>query len=92
MVSVSSSRLHLSGSSVLPGGSVRMPGADKETDLSERIEAFLAELKRSGSSSGSVRGSAETARDTAALLRRITAQARWSSAGLFHIVSQSGYI
>lgn len=60
-----------------------MPGADKETDLSERIEAFLAELKRSGSGCGSMRGSAETARDTAALLRRITAQARWSSAGLF---------
>lgn len=64
---------------------VRMPGADKETDLSERIEAFLAELKRSGSGSGSVRGSAETARDTAALLRKITAQARWSSAGVFPV-------
>ncbi|KAK3522360.1 hypothetical protein QTP86_007637 [Hemibagrus guttatus] len=62
---------------------IEMPGADKETDLSERIEAFLAEMKRSGSGSGSVRGSAETARDTAALLRRITAQARWSSAGVF---------
>ncbi|KAL7889095.1 hypothetical protein AOLI_G00040690 [Acnodon oligacanthus] len=53
----------------------KMPGADKETDLGERIEAFLAELKRGG------RGSGETARSTAALLRRITAQARWSSAG-----------
>ena len=52
-----------------------MPGADKETDLCERIEAFLAELKRGG------RGSGETARSTAALLRRLTAQARWSSAG-----------
>ncbi|KAI5094497.1 translation initiation factor eIF-2B subunit beta [Silurus meridionalis] len=68
-----------------------MPGADKETDLSERIEAFLAELKRSGSGSGSVRGSAETARDTAALLRRITAQARWSSAGdLMEIIRKEG--
>ncbi|MCJ8747141.1 hypothetical protein PDJAM_G00149930 [Pangasius djambal] len=68
-----------------------MPGADKETDLSERIEAFLAELKRSGSGSGSARGSAETARDTAALLRRITAQARWSSAGdLMEIIRKEG--
>lgn len=58
-----------------------MPGADKETDLTERIEAFLADLKRGGSGTGPLRGSAETARETTALLRRITAQARWSSAG-----------
>jgi len=58
-----------------------MPGADKETDLSERIEAFLADLKRGGTGSGPLRGSAETARKTTALLRRITAQARWGSAG-----------
>lgn len=58
-----------------------MPVGDKETDLSERIEAFLTELKRCGSGTGSLRGSAETARETTALLRRITAQARWSSAG-----------
>lgn len=58
-----------------------MPGADKETDLSERIESFLSELKRCGSGAGSLRGSAETARETSALLRRITAQARWSNAG-----------
>jgi hypothetical protein len=58
-----------------------MPGADKNTDLSERIEAFLADLKRGGTGAGPLRGSAETARETTALLRRITAQARWSSAG-----------
>ncbi|KAL4613165.1 translation initiation factor eIF-2B subunit beta [Arapaima gigas] len=58
-----------------------MPGTDKETDLSERMEAFLAELKRSGSGTGPLRGSGETARETVALLRRITAQARWSNAG-----------
>ena len=58
-----------------------MPGADKNTDLSERTEAFLADLKRGGTGAGPLRGSAETARETTALLRRITAQARWSSAG-----------
>uniref|UniRef100_A0A8B9KEU4 Translation initiation factor eIF2B subunit beta n=1 Tax=Astyanax mexicanus TaxID=7994 RepID=A0A8B9KEU4_ASTMX len=62
-----------------------MPGADKETDLCERIEAFLAELKLGD------RGSGETARSTAALLRRITAQARWSSAGdLMEIIRKEG--
>uniref|UniRef100_A0A3B5BK42 Translation initiation factor eIF2B subunit beta n=1 Tax=Stegastes partitus TaxID=144197 RepID=A0A3B5BK42_9TELE len=55
-----------------------MPGPYKETDLTERVEAFLSDLK---SGSGPLRGSAETARETTALLRRITAQARWSSAG-----------
>lgn len=58
-----------------------MPGSDKETDLTERIESFLSDLKRGGSGTGPLRGSAETARETTALLRRITAQARWSSAG-----------
>lgn len=58
-----------------------MPGADKETDLSERTEAFIAELIRGGSGTGPLRGSGETARETAALLRKITAQARWTSAG-----------
>lgn len=58
-----------------------MPGPDKETDLTERIEAFLSDLKRGGTGTGPLRGSAETARETTALLRRITAQARWSSAG-----------
>ncbi|KAG8011279.1 Translation initiation factor eIF-2B subunit beta [Nibea albiflora] len=58
-----------------------MPGPDKETDLTERIEAFLSDLKRGGSGTGPLRGSAETARETTALLRRITAQARWNSAG-----------
>ena len=60
-----------------------MPGADKNTDLSERTEAFLADLKRGGTGAGPLRGSAETARETTALLRRITAQARWSSAGWY---------
>ncbi|KAK0148047.1 Translation initiation factor eIF-2B subunit beta [Merluccius polli] len=68
-----------------------MPGADKETDLSERIEAFLADLKRGGTGSGPLTGSAETARKTTALLRRITAQARWSSAGdLMEIIRKEG--
>lgn len=58
-----------------------MPGSDKETDLAERIEAFLSDLKREGSGTGPLRGSAETARETTALLRRVTAQARWSNAG-----------
>lgn len=58
-----------------------MPGPDKGTDLTERIEAFLSDLKRGGSGTGPLRGSAETARETTALLRRFTAQARWSSAG-----------
>lgn len=58
-----------------------MPGADKEVDLTEKIEAFLSDLKRGGSGTGPLRGSSETARETTALLRRITAQARWSSAG-----------
>lgn len=58
-----------------------MPGADKEADLTERIEAFLADLKRGGCGTGPIRGSGETARETTALLRKVTAQARWSSAG-----------
>lgn len=58
-----------------------MPDADKETDLMERIEAFLSDLKRGGSGAGPLRGSSETARETTALLRSITAQAPWSSAG-----------
>eukprot|EP00064_Thunnus_orientalis_P003466 superscaffoldBa00000282_g3475 len=68
-----------------------MPGSDKETDLTERIEAFLSDLKRGGSGTGPLRGSAETARETTALLRRITAQARWSSAGdLMEIIRKEG--
>uniref|UniRef100_A0A8D0AQ29 Translation initiation factor eIF2B subunit beta n=1 Tax=Sander lucioperca TaxID=283035 RepID=A0A8D0AQ29_SANLU len=68
-----------------------MPGPDKETDLTERIEAFLSDLKRGGSGTGPLRGSAETARETTALLRRITAQARWSSAGdLMEIIRKEG--
>ncbi|XP_031656773.1 translation initiation factor eIF-2B subunit beta-like isoform X1 [Oncorhynchus kisutch] len=68
-----------------------MPGADKETDLTERIEAFLADLKRGGSGTGPLRGSGEMARETTYLLRRITAQARWSSAGdLMEIIRNEG--
>uniref|UniRef100_A0A3F2YPJ3 Translation initiation factor eIF2B subunit beta n=1 Tax=Takifugu rubripes TaxID=31033 RepID=A0A3F2YPJ3_TAKRU len=68
-----------------------MPGADKEVDLTERIEAFLSDLKRGGSGTGPLRGSSETARETTALLRRITAQARWSSAGdLMEIIRKEG--
>uniref|UniRef100_A0A8C6WEX4 Translation initiation factor eIF2B subunit beta n=1 Tax=Neogobius melanostomus TaxID=47308 RepID=A0A8C6WEX4_9GOBI len=68
-----------------------MPGPDKETDLTERIEAFLSALKRGGSGTGPLRGSSETARETTALLRRITAQARWSSAGdLMEIIRKEG--
>uniref|UniRef100_A0A7N6AFN7 Translation initiation factor eIF2B subunit beta n=1 Tax=Anabas testudineus TaxID=64144 RepID=A0A7N6AFN7_ANATE len=68
-----------------------MPGPDKETELTERIEAFLSDLKRGGSGTGPLRGSAETARETTALLRRITAQARWSSAGdLMEIIRKEG--
>uniref|UniRef100_A0A3P9LLK0 Translation initiation factor eIF2B subunit beta n=1 Tax=Oryzias latipes TaxID=8090 RepID=A0A3P9LLK0_ORYLA len=68
-----------------------MPGPDKETDLTERLEAFLSDLKRGGSGTGPLRSSAETARETTALLRRITAQARWSSAGdLMEIIRKEG--
>ncbi|KAG2457661.1 EI2BB factor, partial [Polypterus senegalus] len=68
-----------------------MPGVDKESELSERIEAFLAELKRGRSATGVSRGSGETARETAALLRKITAQARWSNAGeLMEIIRKEG--
>ncbi|XP_071019676.1 translation initiation factor eIF2B subunit beta isoform X3 [Oncorhynchus clarkii lewisi] len=68
-----------------------MPGADKEADLTERIEAFLADLKRGGCGTGPIRGSGETARETTALLRKVTAQARWSSAGdLMEIIRKEG--
>ncbi|XP_005986624.1 translation initiation factor eIF-2B subunit beta [Latimeria chalumnae] len=65
-----------------------MPGADKESELSERIEAFLSELKRGRSQ----RGSGETARETVALLRKITSQARWANAGeLMEIIRKEGH-
>uniref|UniRef100_A0A672GLW7 Translation initiation factor eIF2B subunit beta n=1 Tax=Salarias fasciatus TaxID=181472 RepID=A0A672GLW7_SALFA len=68
-----------------------MPGPVKETDLTERIEAFLSDLKRGGSGTGPLRGSGETARETTALLRKIIAQARWSSAGdLMEIIRKEG--
>uniref|UniRef100_H3BG55 Translation initiation factor eIF2B subunit beta n=1 Tax=Latimeria chalumnae TaxID=7897 RepID=H3BG55_LATCH len=62
--------------------------ADKESELSERIEAFLSELKRGRSQ----RGSGETARETVALLRKITSQARWANAGeLMEIIRKEGH-
>uniref|UniRef100_A0AAQ4P1Z3 Translation initiation factor eIF2B subunit beta n=1 Tax=Gasterosteus aculeatus aculeatus TaxID=481459 RepID=A0AAQ4P1Z3_GASAC len=68
-----------------------MPAPDKEIDLTERIEAFLSDLKRGGSGTGPLRGSAEMARETTALLRRIAAQARWSNAGdLMEIIRTEG--
>uniref|UniRef100_A0A4W5RPK4 Translation initiation factor eIF2B subunit beta n=1 Tax=Hucho hucho TaxID=62062 RepID=A0A4W5RPK4_9TELE len=68
-----------------------MPGADKEADLTERIEAFLSDLKRGGCGTGPTRGSGETARETTALLRKVTAQARWSNAGdLMEIIRKEG--
>uniref|UniRef100_A0A668RYG3 Translation initiation factor eIF2B subunit beta n=1 Tax=Oreochromis aureus TaxID=47969 RepID=A0A668RYG3_OREAU len=68
-----------------------MPGPYKETDLTERVEAFLSDLKRGGTGAGPLRGSAETARETTALLRKITAQARWGSAGdLMEIIRKEG--
>lgn len=68
-----------------------MPATDRETDLTERIEAFLADLKLGGSGTGPLRGSAETARETTALLRRIASNARWSSAGdLMEIIRKEG--
>uniref|UniRef100_A0A3P8WZD6 Translation initiation factor eIF2B subunit beta n=1 Tax=Cynoglossus semilaevis TaxID=244447 RepID=A0A3P8WZD6_CYNSE len=68
-----------------------MPGSDKELDLTERVEAFLSDLKRGGCGTGPLRGSAETARETTALLRRITAQARWTNAGdLMEIIRKEG--
>ncbi|XP_063295957.1 translation initiation factor eIF2B subunit beta isoform X1 [Pelobates fuscus] len=65
-----------------------MPGlAEKESELSERIESFVAELKRGGRRPSSE----ETARDTVGLLRRIIAQARWGNAGeLMEIIRREG--
>ncbi|NP_001080268.1 eukaryotic translation initiation factor 2B subunit beta L homeolog [Xenopus laevis] len=65
-----------------------MPGiTEKESELSERIEAFVAELKRGGGRPSSD----ETARETVGLLRRIIAQARWGNAGeLMEIIRREG--
>ncbi|XP_068110622.1 translation initiation factor eIF2B subunit beta isoform X2 [Hyperolius riggenbachi] len=65
-----------------------MPGgAEKESELSERVEAFITALKRGGGGPSSE----ETARDTVYLLRRIIAQARWSNAGeLMEIIRREG--
>ncbi|KAM5129706.1 translation initiation factor eIF2B subunit beta [Mantella aurantiaca] len=63
------------------------PGSEKESELSERIEAFITGLKR-----GEGRPSSEdTARETVGLLRRIIAQARWGKAGeLMDIIRREG--
>ncbi|KAM3919936.1 translation initiation factor eIF2B subunit beta [Leptodactylus fuscus] len=65
-----------------------MPAAtEKETELSERIEAFITGLKRGDGR----QTSEETARETVALLRKIIAQARWSNAGeLMDIIRREG--
>ncbi|KAG8562117.1 hypothetical protein GDO81_015593 [Engystomops pustulosus] len=65
-----------------------MPAAnEKETELSERIEAFITGLKRGGGR----QTSEETARETVALLRKIIAQARWGNAGeLMEIIRREG--
>ncbi|KAM4662694.1 translation initiation factor eIF2B subunit beta [Discoglossus pictus] len=65
-----------------------MPGlTEKESELSEKIEAFVNGLKRGGARPNSE----ETARETVGLLRRIIAQARWSNAGeLMEIIRREG--
>ncbi|XP_053330952.1 translation initiation factor eIF-2B subunit beta [Spea bombifrons] len=65
-----------------------MPGlAEKESELSERIEAFVAGLKRGGERPSSE----DTARETVGLLRRIIAQSRWSNAGeVMEIIRREG--
>uniref|UniRef100_A0A8C5R1H2 Translation initiation factor eIF2B subunit beta n=1 Tax=Leptobrachium leishanense TaxID=445787 RepID=A0A8C5R1H2_9ANUR len=70
------------------GTPIAMPGlAEKESELSERIESFVAELKRGGRRPSSE----ETARDTVGLLRRIIAQARWGNAGeVMEIIRREG--
>ncbi|NP_001279777.1 translation initiation factor eIF-2B subunit beta [Callorhinchus milii] len=63
-----------------------MPSADKESDVSERIEAFVLGLKR-----GQLRGSAEVANSSAGLLRKIVSQSRWSDAGeLLELIRKEG--
>ncbi|XP_074812062.1 translation initiation factor eIF2B subunit beta isoform X3 [Natator depressus] len=55
-----------------------MPGApEKESELSEQIEAFVARLKRGGERLSSE----EAARQTVGLLRKIIGHGRWSNAG-----------
>lgn len=65
-----------------------MPAAtEKETELSERIEAFITGLKRGDGR----QTSEETARETVAVLRKIIAQARWGNAGeLMVIIRREG--
>ncbi|XP_072284253.1 translation initiation factor eIF2B subunit beta [Pyxicephalus adspersus] len=62
-------------------------GSEKESELSERVEAFITGLKRGGGH----QSSEETARETVGLLRRIIAQARWGNAGeLMEIIRREG--
>ncbi|XP_025057521.1 translation initiation factor eIF-2B subunit beta [Alligator sinensis] len=65
-----------------------MPGAaEKELELSEQIEAFVARLKRGGQRPRSE----ETARQTLGLLRRIIARGRWGKAGeLMGLIRKEG--
>lgn len=63
------------------------PTGERGPELSERIDAFVARLKREVSRPSSE----ETARETGALLRRIIAQERWGSAGeLIDIIHKEG--
>ncbi|XP_006268420.1 translation initiation factor eIF-2B subunit beta isoform X2 [Alligator mississippiensis] len=65
-----------------------MPGAaEKELELSEQIEAFVARLKRGGQRPRSE----ETARQTLGLLRKIIARGRWGKAGeLMGLIRKEG--
>ncbi|XP_029454280.1 translation initiation factor eIF-2B subunit beta [Rhinatrema bivittatum] len=65
-----------------------MPGTgEREAELSERIDAFVARLKQGGGRPSSE----ETARQTVALLRGICAQSRWSNAEeLMEIIRKEG--
>ncbi|XP_019374337.1 PREDICTED: translation initiation factor eIF-2B subunit beta isoform X2 [Gavialis gangeticus] len=65
-----------------------MPGAaEKQSELSEEIEAFVARLKRGGQRPRSE----ETARQTLGLLRKIIARGRWGKAGeLMGLIRKEG--
>ncbi|KAL3869378.1 hypothetical protein ACJMK2_042063 [Sinanodonta woodiana] len=65
-----------------------MPSGDneKKDDLSERIEAFIGDLKQ-----GAVHGSFSVASKTVNLLVRVVSQSRWSSAkDLMDVVKKEG--
>ncbi|XP_019407353.1 PREDICTED: translation initiation factor eIF-2B subunit beta isoform X2 [Crocodylus porosus] len=65
-----------------------MPGgAEKQSELSEEIEAFVVRLKRGGQRPRSE----ETARQTLGLLRKIIARGRWGKAGeLMGLIRKEG--